>query len=63
MVIDSIDADFAANASGALAPWRRYAAFGAAFARRRLGIVGPDKPSRFKYTSASIEPQRVARVA
>jgi len=59
MDIDGNDADFAANASGICPYGRRHAAFAAAF---RCDLA-PDNPSRFKYTSASVEPQCVARVA
>jgi hypothetical protein len=62
-IIDLIDADLAASAPGACASGRRRAAsHGTSYVRRRRDLA-PDKPSRFKYTSASIEPQRVARVA
>ncbi|ODS00416.1 hypothetical protein AUC69_00655 [Methyloceanibacter superfactus] len=63
MMIDFIDADFAANASGTAASGPRPAApRGISHAQRRCDLA-PDKPSRFEYTSASVEAQRVARVA
>jgi hypothetical protein len=52
-----IDADFAANASNLCAPIR------ADFDARRWRHLAPDKPPRFEYTSASVELQRLSKVA